>query len=1014
MNNQFKKTAWLAAALVAATLSSKTVLAQSTATIRGQVTDPSAALIPGATVQVTGNGVSRSAKSDGQGKFQLTVPAGKYAVRADAKGFITFTQPEINAAAGQVTPLDIALQIAAQAQEVQVSDQAAGQVNTDPSANVGALVLKNEDLESLPDDPDDLQADLQALAGPAAGPNGAQFFVDGFSGGQLPAKSSIREIRINSNPFSSEYDRPGFGRIEILTKPGSDSYHGGGFFNYGDKVFDSRNPFLTTEPPAYNSKFFAFNFGGPINKKSSFFLDFNRRDITEEALINARFLDSSFNPVAQNGTFVTPQKFWVISPRIDYQLNATNTLVARYNFVDSSNIGGVGGFNLASQATNVASKNHNVQITETAILGSIAVDETRFQFRDSHIDQTGSGIAGPTINVASSFTSGGAPLIANFSDTRGMELQNNITMTKGTQAIKAGVRLRYTTLGNQSTSNFNGTYTFTTPNSLASTPACLAGIANPTSLDVYRQTQVLLSQGIPMSSVIAQGCGPTQFTLNSGTPFASVGQFDLGFFVQDDWRVRPNLTLSGGLRYETQNNISDHADFAPRVAIAWAPGSKGNKPGKTVIRSGAGIFYDRFDESNVLQTRRYNGVAQQNYNINATQNPAQAALAFAAYPNVPSVSLLALQNQAIYRVDSHFQAPYMMQYAFSVDRALPGRTSLSFNFVESRGTHDQRTRNINAYLPGTYDPVTRTGGVRPFPGQGDLYDYESTGVYRQTQLITNVNSRVNSHLSLQGYYVYGHVNSNTNGFPSNQYNTAIDYGRASYDIRHRAFIGGNVGLPFRWTVAPFVTMSSAPPFNITTGTDFNGDGILTDRPSFATSVSNPKNVKVTQWGTFNLAPVAGETIIPINYGTGFPNFSVNLRLSRTWGWGERAGSNPNPGGGGGRGMGGPGGGGPGGGGMRGGGGFGGGMGGFGGFGGGGTGKKYNLTFTISARNAFNHVNFASPVGTLNSPFFGESLSSAGGGGMGGPGGGGGGFGGPGGGGGAAGNRKVELQLRLSF
>jgi hypothetical protein len=1011
MSNSFRKAGWLAAAVLVGCLSSPQGRAQNTAGIRGLVTDPSAAVIPGATVQVSGNGIARSAKSDGQGHYQMILPPGKYAVRADAKGFITFTQQELAVAAGQVTPLDIALQIASQAQEVQVSDQAAGQVNTDPSANVGALVLKSEDLESLPDDPDDLQSDLQALAGPAAGPNGAQFFVDGFSGGQLPAKSSIREIRINSNPFSSEFDRPGFGRIEILTKPGTDSFHGGGFFNFGDKIFDSRNPFLTTEPPAYSSKFFAFNFGGPINKKASFFLDFNRRDVTEEALINARYLDSSFNQVAQNGTYVTPQKFWVISPRVDYQLNATNTLVARYNFLDSSNVSGVGGFNLPSQVANVASKNNIVQITETAILGTRAVDETRFQFRNSHSDQTGSGLTGPTVNVASSFTSGGSPLLSNFSDTRGFELQNNVTMTHGTHAIKAGVRVRYTSLESQSTSNFNGTYTFTTPNSLATTAPCLAGIANPTSLDVYRQTQLLLSQGVPMASVIAQGCGPNQFTLNSGTPFASVGQFDLGAFVQDDWRVRPNLTISTGLRYETQNNIHDHADFAPRLAIAWAPGSKGGKPGKTVIRTGAGMFYDRFDESSTLQTLRYNGVSQLNYNISATQNPAAAALAFAAYPNAPSVPLLALQNQAIYKVDSNFQAPYMIQYAFGVDRSLPGRTSLSFNFVDTRGVHDLRTRNINAYLPGTYDPTTRTGGIRPIAGQGDIYLFESTGVYKQTQLIANVNSRINSHLSLQGYYTYGHANSNVNGFPSNQYNTAIDYGRANFDIRHRAFIGGNVGLPYRWSVAPFVTLSSAPPFNITTGTDYNGDGILNDRPSFATSSSNPNNVKSTPYGRFNLAPLPGETIIPVNYGNGFAQVSVNLRLSRTWGWGERGGgSNPNAGGFGG--PGGPGGGGPPGGGRGGpggGGGFGGGGGPMGGFGGGSTGKKYNLTFTVSARNAFNHVNYGAPVGTLNSPFFGQSLSSAGGG-MGGPGG----PGGPGGGGGAAGNRKVELQLRFQF
>jgi Carboxypeptidase regulatory-like domain len=1009
MHKQFGNRALLLSALfIIFGLTSQDARAQGAGTLRGQVNDPSAAVIPGATVQVTGNGITRSARSDGQGRYTLTVPAGKYAVRADAKGFITFSQPETDVATGQINALDIALQIASQAQEVQVSDQAAGQVNTDPSANVGALVLKNEDLDALPDDPDDLQADLQALAGPAAGPNGAQFFVDGFSGGQLPAKSSIREIRINSNPFSSEYDRPGFGRIEIFTKPGTDSFHGGGFFNFGDKIFDSRNPFLTTEPPTYSSKFYAFNIGGPINKKASFFLDFNRRDVTEEALINARVLDTSFNEVSQNGTFLTPQKFWTISPRIDYQLNGSNTLVARYNFMDSSSIGGVGSFNLPTQAQDIRSKNHMVQITETAVLGTKAVDETRFQFRDSQSDLNGAGVTGPTINVSNSFTSGGSGLLTNFTTTKGYEVQNNLTTSQGAHSLKFGLRLRETGLDSNSTSNFNGTYTFTSPNSLAATAPCLAGITNPTSLDVYRQTQILLSSGVPISSIIAQGCGPTQFTLNRGTPLASIGQFDMGVFAQDDWRVKPNLTLSAGLRYETQNNIHDHGDFAPRVAVAWAPGSKVGKAGKTVIRAGAGVFYDRFDESNTLQALRYNGASQLNYNISSTQNPAAAALAFAAYPNVPSTALLALQNQAIYKVDSNFQAPYMIQYAVGVDRSLPGRTTLSVNFVDTRGVHDLRQRNINAFLPGTYDPATQTGGIRPFAGQSDIYLYESTGVYKQMQLIANVSNRLNSHISVQGFYVYGQAHSNVNGFPSNQYDTSLDYGRANFDIRHRAFVGGNVGLPYRWTAAPFVTLSSAPPFNIVTGTDYNGDGIINDRPSFATSASNPKNVKTTPYGRFDLAPVAGETIIPVNYGQGFGQFSVNMRLSRTWGWGERASGNPNGGG-----FGGPGGGGPGGGGRGGPGGFAGGGGPMGGFGGGSTGKRYNMTFTASARNALNHVNYSAPIGSLNSPFFGQSLSSAGG--FGGPGGGGPGGGGPGGGGGgAAGNRKIELQLRFQF
>ncbi len=987
--------------------------AQNAGTIRGAVTDPSAALIPGATVQVTGNGVTRSAKSDGQGKYTLTVPPGTYAVRADAKGFVTFSQPTVTVGAGQPTTLDISLQIATEAQQVSVSDQAAGQLSVDASSNVGALVLKNEDLEALPDDPDDLQADLQALAGPAAGPNGAQFFVDGFSGGQLPPKSSIREIRINSNPFSSEFDRPGFGRIEILTKPGTDSFHGSAFGNFGDRIFDTRNPFLATEP-GYTSKMLGVNVSGPVNKKTSFFLDFNRRQIDENSLIKAQVLDNNFNEVPYVSAYPTPNRFWVVSPRLDYQINATNTFVLRYNHIDSTNVGGVGNFSLPTQATQSATKGNTVQATETMIIGTKAVDETRFQFNDNHSGQTGLGNSSiPGINVSSSFNSGGSSLISNYSFNTSYEIQNILTLSQGAHTIKAGGRVRQSDIDSKSTSNFNGTYSFSL-NTLNGVPACLSGYTNPTSLDLYRQTQILLSQGVPIATVEAQGCGPTQFTLSAGNPIETVRQLDLGLFVQDDWRFRPNLTISLGLRYETQNNIHDHNDWAPRVAIAWAPGAGKGGTGKTVIRTGWGIFYDRFDESNVLSALRFNGTDQQSYQLTASPTTL-----LSSYPNIPSLASLTtgLRQQNIYRIDPTVRAPYMMQTAFAVERSLPGKTTLSVNFINSRGDHTLRTRDINAPLPGTY---TGSGtGVLPFPGYGPIYQYETSALYKQTQLITNVSTRFNARFSLSGYYALGFAHGNNQGLPMNQYDTSLDYGRTAFDTRHRAFLSGNIALPFKISAAPFVTMSSGSPFNITTGNQFNGDGIFNARPSFATSSSLAANVKTTKYGTFDLVPTAGETLIPINYGEGPAQFSANVRLSRTWSWGEKTPANGMPQGMGGPGGGGPGGGGPppgmggggggggrgGGGGMGGGGGFGGGMGGMmGGMGGGSAGKKYSLTASVNARNVFNIVNLAAPNGVLTSPFFGQSTSIAGGGG--GP------FGG--GGGNAAGNRRIELSLRLSF
>jgi hypothetical protein len=1036
---KFQTVLFMFAALVLVGVAPGNALAQNVGTIRGTVTDPSAAVIPGAKVIATGNGVTRTATSDGQGHYNVAnLPPGKYSVRADANGFVTYTKADVDVPAGQGSPLDIALQIAQEAQQVSVVEESAAALSVDSSSNVSALVLKDSDIDALPDDPDDLQSDLEALAGPAAGPNGAQFFIDGFSGGQLPPKSSIREIRINSNPFSAEFDQPGFGRIEILTRPGTDNYHGQVSVNYGNKVFDTRNPFLSSEPP-YNSTQLGATLGGPLGKKASFNFDYQRRAINEDSLIVAQVLPcvnlgncgvagtpaSNYTPFSYNAADRTPNALWRMNPRLDYAINQNNTLTIRYQHIQSSNLGGVGGFALPTQETDNYQRTNEVQITETAVLGTFAVDETRFQFRDQHVDGTGLGEFDiPGINVASAFNSGGAPYTANDTVNKGYELHNILTTTRGKHALKVGFRARQTDNSSLTNGNFNGSYTFNPPNPNGTLAAVCPNAT--TSLGVYQQTELMLSEGIPISTILAQGCGPSQFSLSSGIPYQQARQFDLGVFVQDDWRLAPNLTINAGLRYETQNNIGDHLDLGPRIGLAWAPGAKGKTASKTVVRAGYGIFFSRFPVGDTLQSLRYNGFTQTNYLITAGESNAAEALQY--YPSLPPgcsqtppaascVSLLQVQNQAVYTVDKSLRTPYVGQTAIEIDRQLPGKTQLSINYVNTRGVHVLRERDINAPfgyvgpLPGS--TVPQNPGVRPFAGtdvpgaSGDIYQYETSGIFKQTQLTINANTRLNSHFQVQGYYTYGQAHTNANGFPMNQYNDDLDWGRASYDIRHRGYFGGAIGLPFRLNLNPFMTMQSGAPFNITTGEPFDGDGILNARPGFASasqctpgsSGAYPVGIYKTRFGCFNANPATGDPLIPINYGDGPAQFSLNARLSRTWGWGERAGAAPNPGGGrgGGGGFGGGG---------RGGGGFGGGRGGgggFGNFGGGNTGKRYNLTATITARNAFNHVNYASPIGVLGSPFFGESTALNLGGGAG--------FGGNN---GAAGNRKVELQLRFQF
>ena len=946
----------------------------STGRLRGQVTDPSGAVVPGAIVSArTAAGATATATSNGLGNYEIKgLAPGQYTVTALAKGFAASELPYVQITAGQAQSLDIQMGIVVQQQEVMVQEES-NSVSTDASNNVGAIVLKDKDLNSLSDDPSELLQDLQALAGPSAGPNGGQIYIDGFTGGQLPPKASIREIRINQNPFSAQYDKLGLGRIEVFTKPGSDKFHGQASFNFNSSVLNSRNPFAP-RPPGYHTEQFSGNLSGPITKKSSFFFNAEQRDINEASVINAFVLDPSFNPAPFTQAILSPRKRTSFSARFDGQLTANNTVSARFqlNHADDKN-SGIGLFSLPSQAYNGSSSEENVQFSDTQILSPKLINETRLQYIRSHNRERALDFS-PTVTVLGAFVGGGNRLGAAAIDTARYELQNYTSASVGKHFVKFGGKLRAVTLASQSTGNFNGTYTFS-------------------SLEAYRVTQMGIQNGLMPAQIRAAGGGASQYSVVLGNPLASESGVDVGLYAEDDWKVRPNLTFSYGLRFESQNNIYDHADFAPRVGIAWGIGHAQGTP-KTVLRGGFGIFYDRFSDDLVLQTARFNGANEQQI---VTTSPD-------FFSNAPPPGALkgSQSSPTIYRLDPRLRSPYVMQGALTLERQLSKSSTLAVTYLTSRGIHQFLSLNINAPLPGTFDPAVPGSGVRPLGGTTNIYQYESEGLFKQKQLIVNMNTRLGTKLSLFGFYSLGFADSNTSGassFASNQYDLSPDYGRSAFDVRNRVFIGGSISLPYSIRLSPFIIANSGPPFNITAGRDLNGDSIFNDRPAFAVNPSAP-GVIPTRYGFLDASPAAVGNPIPVNYGNGPGQFTFNLRAGKTFGFGKpvdvaRGDLGGRPGGGGGFGGFGGGRGGPGGG--------PGGMIGLGGRGGGegdrgaASNHRYNLTFNVSARNLFNNVNPAAPVGNLNSPLFGRSNALAGG-----P------FGS------ASANRRVELQLQFSF
>ncbi|MGH9948634.1 MAG: carboxypeptidase regulatory-like domain-containing protein, partial [Pyrinomonadaceae bacterium] len=489
--------------------------------LKGQILDAANAVVIGAEVSaVDVDGKEIRVKSNRSGEFVLNLAPGTYRIRVASPGFAVYEDANVVAAARTTVNLNITLTIAIQESKVTVDRE--GSISTDPNANASATVLKGKDIKALPDNPAELQAALEALAGPGAGPSGGEIFIDGFSGGKLPRRDTIREIRINQNPFSNEYDRFGLGRIEIFTKPGTEKWTGEVGAEFEDESLNSRNPYSANRPP-YQLRNISPEFSGPIIKdRLSFYTDFQIESFENNSLTNANILGPDLVATPFLRSVSAPLKTWEFGQRFDAQITKKVTLTSRYGYETSKDsLAGLGGFDLPSRAYRSNDSEHFLRLTETAVISPTVINETRFQFLTTRSSQAEFD-ASPTIRVLEAFTGGGSNVGNSFVDRDRIELHNYTSWVKGDHIFRFGGRLRQINVTDSSPSNFAGTFTFT-------------------SLDQYRDTILNLS-----------GAFPTQFSISGGQPLAKVKRTDLGIFFQDDWNIDPKLTVSAGLRYESQ------------------------------------------------------------------------------------------------------------------------------------------------------------------------------------------------------------------------------------------------------------------------------------------------------------------------------------------------------------------------------------------------------------------------------------------------------------------------------
>ena len=780
---------------------------------------------------------------------------------------------------------------------------------------------------------------LTALAGPSAG-NGEPppLMVDGFSGGQLPPKNTIKEIKLNQNPFSAEYEYLGFGRIEIITKPGTDSMHGNFQLTDSDAYFNSRNPFAANKA-AYVNRAFNETLSDSFKHKVSWTLNANQNTVDNDAIIHAVTLDpNTFVTVPVDESVLTPRHNYAGTARVDYQISTNHSATARYTYTrNDRNNNGIGGYSLLSRAYSSDGSSKELQVTETAVLSPALATETRF-LNSRNSNQQYGDTSLPAINVDSSFTTGSNQVGAAYNAYNRYDLQNISTYIHGTHTVRFGIRWINSESKDYSPANFGGTFTFLGVGAAPELDANNQPIPNTsipiTSLEQYRRTLLFQKMGYPIATIQALGGGASEFSIAGGNPFASAGDRQFEAFVQDDWRVRPNVTLSIGLRHEQQTEYTnDPVPVAPRIGFAWSPHSTAAKPGKTVIRVGAGIFFDRFGTNPLIQAAHYNGINQEQYLIASPNFLPQ---------DIPSLATLAAQQQppVTWKISRDLKPDIDTIEAVTLERQLPRKSMLTVTYLHITGNHFPIIVNINTPYPGTYNPADPTSGVRPYGNAaGNIFQYESDGIYRQKLTFVKYEANFSKAISITANYTlqFSEHDGNWMATPSNPYNFMQDYGRAGYDRRHQINLVGTIHLPFKLQLNPMLAASTGAPYDLTVGHDLNGDSFGTDRPAFATDLSRP-SVVFTKFGAFDTDPMPGQTIVPHNYLMGTGMWNVNARFGRTFSFGEKPAapgnnaSNTSPD------------------------------------------ARFKLNFNVDVNNVFNHLNPGGYVGDLSSPLFGQPTS----------------------------------------
>jgi hypothetical protein len=830
-------------------------------------------------------------KTDKQGKvsFQALVDI-KYRISISANGFKQYSINDINLEKNGKQLFEIVLEI----EPITVDVSVAGNEGVD-SDNFGRkTIIDKEEIDKLPDDPELFLKRLLEFAG-VKEKGDIVLSVNGVVVTEIPPKAKIKQIRINRNIFSAQYEGTSNASIEITTSSFVEKIEG--YFNYqfSDSILNASNPFLGKREP-FRQNHFRGGVTIPTGKKTSISFDARYLSDSSTSTITATALDGKFSPILLRETFSTPKynEYGAIEFNSDRIKNHQIIIKQEVNR-NRRNGNGVGGFNLQSRSANSTTTRFTTLFSDVYTPNPNFFSQTTFVgnfYRNTYISE----FSETGINVTDSFFGGGGSTNEKQSESK-LRVTNDSVRKYGNFTIGFGGQFQWQRLTEASKSNFNGTYIFTGKNAPqldSNNLPILDSSGNYvneqiSSLESYRRTLIFQQNGFSRAKIRELGGGAEQFTIAGGSVNLAASQTEYAFYQQNSFGISETFGLSFGLRYENQSNIASHLNFSPRIGFIWSPKQKDKQ--KLIftlpdVRGGFGIFYSRFGFDNILNFQRINDSNRFSYIVNDVS-------LLDTFPNTISVSSLQQLSVPKSRLlfDEFLETPRRQVANISISKRLSTKLSLQVDLTFNKATRLMTTTNINSPLPQTYNFATRSGGVYPFGTSERIINTQSIGKSNSTRMYISLNVPKlklfkKQTILMNFFYAFDKSKSNVvnaSSSPFNSYDFQNEYATDENDGVHSFYSLFNYSLPRLISINGIFNIRSGSRFNIITGQDTNGDGFYSERPAFS---NNPNKIGVirTKYGLLDSNPSANDILIPRNFGRGALQSNFDLYINKRFGF----------------------------------------------------------------------------------------------------------------------------------